>query len=571
MEINSTYSENIGVFIKWWSEIKDIFKKIKKKAEKIIKNIKQIGKDDPRKFWHAFKVGLAVTLVSLFYYVEPLFHSFDQLVMLAILTVAVAFEFTAGATISKNINRGIGTTLAGAFGLGAKYLAELIGKKGPDPITLGILVFIVGALGTFIRFYHSYDYGITIFVLTFITVAVSGYRSEDIFQLTHQRISLIFIAVFTIIIISMVIRPVWAGEDLHKLISTNLEKLASFLEGFESEHLHISKIKSVEGTKNNEKKFLESFLSIFDSKTTEESLANFAWWEPPHGTFKFNHPWRQYLKIGDLIRKCACHLLALNSHVNFKSQVPTEFERRTEEGSKRMIVESKNALKELALSIQTMTQPISSIIHIRNAKNVIDDLKHTLGTSKTFFQHDECVMDFVPAASVASLLIDVTKCIDEISEAVEELSSKAHFEKKKNDSCSTEDDIGSDFVTIDIADNVESPKRVEIEEVNRVNNPINAIKGEYFIIWIRGNTATTVVEETNMSKNKGDFMIFTNIKLYDSTQFFELVEVKVLEEANRVNNPLAARKEEYIVIGICGNTIIPIVEEMQTAEKKEDF
>ncbi|XP_015164682.1 aluminum-activated malate transporter 8-like [Solanum tuberosum] len=627
MEIDSTNQENLSIFTKWWNKLKDFPRKFQKKIEKIAKNTKQIGKDDPRKIWHAFKVGLALTLVSLFYYTEPLFHNFDQPVMWAVLTVVVTFEFTAGATISKSINRGIGTALAGAFGLGAKYLAELIGREGPNPIILGVLVFIVGALGTFTRFYphikRRYDYGTMIFVLTFSLVAVSGYRSENIFQLAHRRISTILIGVFTVMIISMIIRPVWAGEDLHKLASTNLEKLASYLEGFGSEYFHISENKSVEGNNNNEKGFHEVFLSILGSKATEESLANLAWWEPPHGGFKFNHPWKQYLKIGSLVRKCACHLLALSNHINSKSQAPNEFERRTEEACKKMIMESKKALKELALSIKTMAQPISSI---RNTKNVIDDLKLTLGTSKTLFQYDESrVLDFVPTASVVSLLISVTKCVDEISEAIKELSSKARFEKKSmsppppsrshwpqilhrgtvnpivedevdggdlvtieiGDNVESkrkvvveevnpivEDDVdGGDFVTIEIGDNVESKGKVVVEEVNRVNNQINATKEESFVIWIRGSTAMAIVEEMKTPKKMGDFMDLVDIKLYNSTQFLESSEgvLTVLEGANQVNNPLTVTEGESVVIGIRGNTTTTKVEEMEMTKKKVEL
>ncbi|KAH0724347.1 hypothetical protein KY284_000212 [Solanum tuberosum] len=547
--------------------------------------------------------------------------------MWAVLTVVVTFEFTAGATISKSINRGIGTTLAGAFGLGAKYLAELIGREGPNPIILGVLVFIVGALGTFTRFYphikRRYDYGTMIFVLTFCLVAVSGYRLENIFQFAHRRISTILIGVFTVMIISMIIRPVWAGEDLHKLASTNLEKLASYLEGFGSEYFHISEIKSVEGNNNNEKGFHEAFLSILGSKANEESLANLAWWEPPHGAFKFNHPWKQYLKIGSLVRKCACHLLALSNHINSKSQAPNEFERRTEEACKKMIMESKNALKELALSIKTMAQPISSI---RNTKNVIDDLKLTLGTSKTLFRYDESrAMDFVPTASIVSLLISVTKCVNEISEAIEELSSKARFEKKStsppppsrshwpqilhrgtvnpivedevdggdlvtieiSDNVESkgkvvveevnpivEDDVdGGDFVMIEIGDNVESKGKVVVEEVNRVNNQINATKEESFVIWIRGSTAMAIVEEMKMPKNIRDFMDLVDIKLYNSTQFLESSEgvLTVLEGANQVNNPLTVTEGEPVVIGIRGNTTTIKVEEMEMTEKKVEL
>ncbi|KAM3266309.1 hypothetical protein P3L10_003303 [Capsicum annuum] len=111
-------------------------KNSKKKIEKIVKNIKHIGKDDPRKFWQSFKVGLALTLVSMFYYTRPMYQSFDEQAMWIVLAVLVAFEFIS-------MNREFGTTLDGAFGLRAKYLAKLSGEEGPDPIILEILIFIV--------------------------------------------------------------------------------------------------------------------------------------------------------------------------------------------------------------------------------------------------------------------------------------------------------------------------------------------------------------------------------------------------------------------------------------------
>lgn len=54
---------------------------------------------------------------------------------------------------------------------------------------------------------------------------------EQIFELAHQRISTILIGAATCMIISIFLYPVWAGEDLHNLVATNIEKLANFLEG----------------------------------------------------------------------------------------------------------------------------------------------------------------------------------------------------------------------------------------------------------------------------------------------------------------------------------------------------
>ncbi|XP_009589543.1 aluminum-activated malate transporter 8-like isoform X2 [Nicotiana tabacum] len=503
MEIDSTSKtdskskEQPGVFTRWWSQLKGFPRMLKDKSWNIAKDTKQIGKDDPRKIWHAAKVGLALTLVLLFYYSWPLYHSFEQSAIVACLTVMVAFEYTAGATMSKCINIAFATALGGTLGIGAKYLAELCGKEG-EPIVLGFLVFILGALGTFTRFYpqmqRRYDYGCMLFVATFSLVTVSGDKYLD---LDKQRISTIMVSVATVMIISLLICPVWAGEDLHNLVTTNLEKLASFLEEAEA---------SGEGYKDNEKGFFEAFKSVLGSKATEESLANIAWWEPAHGSFRFNHPWKQYLKIGGIARECAGHLQSLSGHLKSKSQAPIEFNRRTEKACKRMITESSKALKELAFSIKIVTKlsTITTESHSYNARTAIADLKEALFTFKTFFLFEEAdTIDVIGAMSVVSILIEVTKCVDKISEAVEELSIKARFnkeennekkkkKKKKNDSSSAKalekppprpqllipvleaDNVNSGAsVVIEIHDDTESAGKIG-EEVN----PVAAIKAE---------------------------------------------------------------------------------------------
>lgn len=56
----------------------------------------RIGADDPRKVMHGLKVGLALTLVSLFYYTRPLYDGVGRAAMWAIMTVVVVFEYTVG-------------------------------------------------------------------------------------------------------------------------------------------------------------------------------------------------------------------------------------------------------------------------------------------------------------------------------------------------------------------------------------------------------------------------------------------------------------------------------------------
>ncbi|KAJ0463827.1 putative aluminum-activated malate transporter [Helianthus annuus] len=290
-----------------------------------IMRIKKLGKDDPRRIVHSFKVALAITLVSMVYYLRPLYKGIGDNGVWAILTVVVVFEFSAGATLCKGMNRGFATLLAGALGVGANYLASLFGTK-VEPIVLGCLVFLLVASATFSRFIphikKRYDYGVLIFILTFSLVVVSGYRVDKILELAHQRLSTILIGGATCIVISICVCPVWAGEDLHNLIVSNLEKLASFLEGFGGEIFELPLEEDIVVSSNEpDKSFLTAYKSVLNSKATEESLANFAWWEPGHGKFRFSHPWKQYLKIGVLMRQCGYHIEALNAYLDEKFQV----------------------------------------------------------------------------------------------------------------------------------------------------------------------------------------------------------------------------------------------------------
>ncbi|KAF5772909.1 putative aluminum-activated malate transporter [Helianthus annuus] len=201
-------------------------------------NIKKIAEVDSRRITHSLKVALAIIVVSMIYFVQPFYNGMGEAGLWAILTVVLVSEFTG-------LNRGFATLLAGALGVGAESFASVFGPT-IKPIILGFLLFLIGkihdfmslfilALATFLRFAPSikrrYDYGVLIFILTFALVSVSGYRVDKILKLAQQRFTTIVLAGAMCVIISMCVCPVWAGEELHKLIVNNLEKLASFLEG----------------------------------------------------------------------------------------------------------------------------------------------------------------------------------------------------------------------------------------------------------------------------------------------------------------------------------------------------
>ncbi|CAN4120167.1 unnamed protein product [Withania somnifera] len=410
---------------------KSLHEKIFAKIVGIAKQFKKIGKDDPRRMIHSLKVGLALTLVSLFYYFQPLYNGFGVSTMWAIMTVVVVFEFSVGATLGKGLNRGMATLLAGALGVGAHYLASATGKV-VEPILLGLFVFIQAFASTFIRFFPQvkarYDYGMLIFMLTFCLVSISGFRVNEIVDMAHKRFSTILIGACVCVIVSIFVCPVWAGEDLHKLIAQNMDKLSKSLQGFGDEILKSSEINE---ESKDAKKSLVEYKSVLNSKIIEETLANFARWEPGHGQFKYRHPWKQYLKVGGLIRQCACRMDALNGYINSEIKAPEEIKEMIKETSKKMSIECGKALKELSNSVKNMNLPISADEHITNAKNSAKNLNSLLKSGINNWEEIN-LLQVIPVATIASILTDIVICVDEIGQGVNELAILAHFRSTKN-------------------------------------------------------------------------------------------------------------------------------------------
>ncbi|KAM1819202.1 hypothetical protein ACFX15_000822 [Malus domestica] len=140
----------------------------------------KLGVAELRKVIHALKVGLAISVVLLFYYMRSLHE---------------------GATLYKSINRAAGTSLAGSLGLGVHWSSCKAGENF-EPIFIGASVFL-----------------------------------QDLSELlTYHRQFTVGIGTFFCVLISMHFYPNWAGQQLHCLIHSNLEKLADSLDGYVLEY-----------------------------------------------------------------------------------------------------------------------------------------------------------------------------------------------------------------------------------------------------------------------------------------------------------------------------------------------
>ncbi|GAB4859847.1 hypothetical protein Ancab_011327 [Ancistrocladus abbreviatus] len=310
MEMGSANQERGCHFCSW---LKAECEKLRCTVMEFRRTAKNLAKDDPRRMVHSMKVGRSITLVSLFYYFEPLHEGFGVSAIWAVLTVVVVFEYSVGATLGKGVNRVAATTLAGLLGVGAHRIAILSGEKG-EPIVLGLCNLYISE--AFPQVEGRYDYGLVIFILTFSLVSVSGYREDEMIDMAKTRMSTILIGTSAAAIICFLICPVWAGRDLHDLTAINLEKLGNFLEDFGVEYFKTSG----DGMTDEKKAFMEEFKTVINSKNNEDSLVNFANWEPHHGHFRYRHPWSQYQRIGNLARHCASTIEALSGYLHAEIQ-----------------------------------------------------------------------------------------------------------------------------------------------------------------------------------------------------------------------------------------------------------
>ncbi|KAK6128453.1 hypothetical protein DH2020_037821 [Rehmannia glutinosa] len=285
-----------------------------------------------------------------------------------------------------------------------------------------LLVFAATVV-TFIRFFPKlkarYDYGLLIFILTFCLITVSGSRDDEVIEMAHRRLSTILIGGSATLFICLFIFPNWAGEDLHKLTATNIEKLGIFLEGFGQVYFQIQNDENSENQAS-----LDEYKTVLNFKAIEDSLVNFAKWEPRHGKFRYRHPWDQYLKIGSLTRQCAYKIDPLNGYLNSDAQTPLEIRSKIQESCTKMSTECGYALREVAMVSKTMTCSLSADHHIVNAKTTAEKLTSML---KTGLWADTDLVNIIPAVTVASLLIEIVSCTVKITDFVHELASLSKF------------------------------------------------------------------------------------------------------------------------------------------------
>ncbi|XP_020582214.1 aluminum-activated malate transporter 10-like [Phalaenopsis equestris] len=407
-------------------------------SSRFLKNAWKMGADDPRKLVHCIKVGVALTLVSIFYYSRPLYQGVGGTAMWAIMTIVVIFEFTVGGTLYKGLNRVMATLSAGMVAIGIHWLASK-STKTSEHIIVGASAFIISSVATFVRFVPAvkarFDYGMLIFILTFNFIAVSGYRVERLLELAQERLATVAIGISICLLVCILVCPVWAGEELHQLMIQNMRKLADSLEESVAEYFR-------EGDKGNGNEVSmqnsRGYKCVLNSKATEETLANLAKWEPVHGRFSYQYPWGQYLRVGTAMRHCAYCIETLNACIISENQnqqlAPDHLKKHISHACLKLGLESSNVLRELASSIESMKRSANIEVLIEQMNDAAEKMQSILSTPPPEDVEPKAAVSTVPLMevmteiTVASLLNEIALRIEGVADMVEDLAEMASFQ-----------------------------------------------------------------------------------------------------------------------------------------------
>jgi hypothetical protein len=272
-----------------------------------------------------------------------------------------------------------------------------------------------------------YDYGVTVFIITYSFVAVSGYRVEDLAAMALQRISTISIGFAICIAVCLLVFPVWSGQDLRRLTASNMDMLADSIEACLETYLAEDEADTKRARGRS-----EGYKCVLGSKAAEDAQASLARWEPAHGEFGFRHPYHLYTKVGAAMRQCAYCVEALDGRVVLAApEQSPHLIAFTETG-----IRCARVLREASRSVATMTASGALGVAVADMDAAVRALQSDIRAlpAKLLQSEERADTTSLIEASmallpVALLLVEIAARIKGVVDAVGTLASAAGFEQ----------------------------------------------------------------------------------------------------------------------------------------------
>ncbi|XP_050945856.1 aluminum-activated malate transporter 9-like [Cucumis melo] len=356
-----------------------------------IRSVLDFCKEDRNRLLFSLKVGLAVVLVSLLILFQAPYDVFGSNIIWAIITVAIMFEYTVGATFNRGFNRALGSLLAGALAIGVAQVALLTGSTG-EPIVIGISIFLVGSITTLMKQWPSltpYEYGFRVILFTYCLIVVSGYRMGNPLRIAMDRLYSIAIGALVAVLVNVLVFPIWAGHQLHNDLVIAFNSVADSLQECVKKYLEDEEewknidqevpLKAVMDEFPDEPAYKKCKATL-NSSSKFDTLATSAKWEPPHGRFKqFFYPWREYVKVGAVLRYCAYQVMALYGVLHSQIQAPYNLRITFKSEIQDVANQAAELMRSLGKDIDNMKQSIK-ISQLKDVHSTAEKLQRAIDT-----------------------------------------------------------------------------------------------------------------------------------------------------------------------------------------------
>ncbi|KAJ4711979.1 Aluminum-activated malate transporter like [Melia azedarach] len=345
----------------------------------------EFAKEDSNRVKFSFKVGLAVLLVSLLILFRAPYEIFGTNIIWSILTVAIMFEYTVGATFNRGFNRALGSLLAGILAIAIAQVALSTGRVA-EPIIIGISIFFIGTVTSFMKQWSSlvpYEYGFRVILFTYCLIIVSGYRMGNPIRTSMDRLYSIAIGGFVAVLVNVLVFPIWAGEQLHKELVSSFHSVADSLEECVKKYLEDEGFDHPEFASTVMDEFpdepaYKKCKSTLNCSAKLEALALAAKWEPPHGRFRhFFYPWSEYVKVGAVLRYCAYEVMALHGVLHSEIQAPYNLRYTFQTEIQDVTSQAAELVRSLGKDIGSMTRSLKTSL-LKSVHSSTERLQRTI-------------------------------------------------------------------------------------------------------------------------------------------------------------------------------------------------